>query len=188
MNKPTTWYRQTYRHTDIQTYRHTDMHSYMHTYVHTYIRTYIHTRECIHIHQHAYTLPSQYWLLFYQSSVCACAQRTGAAASASHSGEIALADSRRLHSTLAAAPVLFAHASATATESMCAASLTSTYICLPDTLLANVPFHKAGCVRLLHISVLADRNHVEKRPAVLRDLCNATHTHTHTHTQGLNDA
>ncbi len=29
---------------------------------------------------------------------------------ASHSGEIALAGSRRLHSTLAAAPVLFAHA------------------------------------------------------------------------------
>ncbi len=35
---------------------------------------------------------------------------------ASHSGEIALADSRRLRSTLAAAPVLFAHAIVTYIE------------------------------------------------------------------------
>ncbi len=44
------------------------------------------------------------------SAVCACAKKGLALPCASHSGEIALAGSRRLRSTLAAAPVRFARA------------------------------------------------------------------------------
>jgi hypothetical protein len=43
------------------------------------------------------------------TETAACAKRTGTAA-ARNSGEVALAGSRRLRCTLAAAPVLFAHA------------------------------------------------------------------------------
>jgi hypothetical protein len=44
------------------------------------------------------------------------AQKGLALPRASHPGEIALAGSRRLHSTLAAAPVLFAHDAVTVAE------------------------------------------------------------------------
>ena len=47
---------------------------------------------------------------------CVRAQKGLALPRASHSGEIALAGSRRLRSTLAAAPVLFAHAVVTEIE------------------------------------------------------------------------
>jgi hypothetical protein len=48
----------------------------------------------------------------FSSSACAYAKRIGAI----HSGEIALAGSRRLRATLAAAPALFAHAAVTVTK------------------------------------------------------------------------
>ncbi len=50
-----------------------------------------------------------------RTTVTACAKALALPRS-SHSGEIALADSHQLSSTLAAAPVLFAHAVVTAAK------------------------------------------------------------------------
>ncbi len=61
----------------------------------------------------------------YAGRVCARTQRTGAAARESL-GEIALSGLRRLHSTLAAVPVLFAHAVVTAAKNRTSATPNTT--------------------------------------------------------------
>jgi hypothetical protein len=60
----------------------------------------------------------------YAGRVCACAKKEVKLPLVSHYGEIALSGSRRLRSTLAAAPVLFAHAVVTVAENRTSTTLT----------------------------------------------------------------
>ena len=86
-------------------------------YLYTYVRmqthtrssdkhTRIHTHTLIHIHTRTPKLQKRWQT--YEHHAC-----LKDLSHASHSGEIALADSRHLRSTLAAEPFLFAHAVAT---------------------------------------------------------------------------